>query len=107
MNIRRDDELDNIQPVPTGGSDWRTNMVVLTAVLNIVTLLVFIFGGMNWITQVNAKLETTSRQIELTAQAVKNLQDWSAGIDKRHSAQDAIREYLETHPAYTPKQKPQ
>lgn len=107
MNARREqqleDEQENIAAVIDPKRDWRSIMVVLTAILNVITLLVFIFGGMNWITQVNSRMEVTAKQIEITASAVKELQDWSLSVDKRHASQDAIREYLETHPTYTPK----
>ena len=103
MNVQQENALEKSQLMADGKRDWRTNMVVLTAILNIITLLVFIFGGMNWITQVNSRMEVTSKQIEVTAQAVKDLQNWAVQVDKRHSAQDAIREYLETHPDYLPK----
>ena len=69
---------------------WKDTAVIVTLTLNIMFLLGTVFGGMNWVTQVNSNLAIIQSRQEFVLKAIKDIQDHDEQTIRRHAIEDAL-----------------
>ena len=75
-------------------SGWRDTAVIITLTLNVMALFAVVFGGMNWVTQVNANIAVISSRQEMVLKTIKEIQDFDVELVKRHAVEDAMAKKL-------------
>ena len=80
--------VNNYNTIPVKG--WRENAVLITLTLNIVALLAVVFGGMNWVTEVNTSLSRIATNQTAVRQAVKEMREFDIRVVERPAGEDAV-----------------
>jgi hypothetical protein len=82
------DRYNTYNTATKGG--WKDTAIIVTLTLNIMALFAIVFGGMNWVTQVNANMAIISSRQEMVLKTIKEIQEFDLELVKRHAVEDAL-----------------